>query len=291
MSLPPGARTEPPTRGLLLAVLAVVAFSTSPILARWAANDLSAYEVTTGRLLIAGVVIGGVAWVRREPLPPRDAWLRYVGYGLVAALHFVCYIAALNFTTIAHALAITYTAPVFVALLAGRALGERLTARQWMGIGVAVLGVAVLAGFEPTMTPRMWIGDLLALGSAVCFALYSIAGRSQRDRTGLFAYAATVYTLAGLWLLPVAVAVASPAGYTPIAVGSVVALGLVPLAVGHTLYNAALRRTRATTVNLIATQEVTGGILLGIALLGEMPTLTSWWGVGITLLGIALVIR
>ena len=84
---------------------------------------------------------------------------------------------------------------------------------------------------------------------------------------------------------------ASPVGYTLTAVGSVVALGLVPLAVGHTLYNAALRRTRATTVNLIATQEVTGGILLGIALLGEMPTFTSWWGVGITLLGIALVIR
>ncbi len=290
MSPQPAAQSQSETRGLYFVALAVLFFSTSPVLTRWAAESLSAFEITTGRMLTAGLLVLAIARVRREPLPPAHDWPRFIGFGLVAALHFGCYIASLNYTTIAHSLAITYTAPIFVALFSVWFLNEGMDRRKWAGILVAVFGVAILAGFEPEFTPRMAIGDLIALGSAVCFGLYSVAGRSQRDRYGLFAYAGSVYTLAGLWLLPLAWFNLSPNGYTPTAVASILALGLLPLALGHTLYNAAVRRTSATVVNLIATQEVTGGILLGILFLGEFPTPTSLVGVAITLLGIVLVI-
>jgi len=39
--------------------------------------------------------------------------------------------------------------------------------------------------------------------------------------------------------------------------------------------NAALCRTHATYVHLIATQEVTGGIILGYLLLAEVPSFNS----------------
>ena len=54
------------------------------------------------------------------------------------------------------------------------------------------------------MDGRMLLGDLLALGSAITFGLYSVAGRSQRERYGLFTYTGTVYGLAALWALPAA---------------------------------------------------------------------------------------
>jgi drug/metabolite transporter (DMT)-like permease len=278
-------------RGVGFAALAVLTFSTSPIFTRWAATTLTAYEITAGRMLTAGVVVLALAAWQRQPLPPLGDWQRFAAFGLVAALHFGFYIAALAYTSIAHALAVTYTAPLFVALFSAWFLGETLNRRQWLGALIAVAGVAVLAGFEPAFSRRMALGDLLALGSAICFGLYSVAGRSQRGRYGLFAYAGSVYAVAGLWLLPVAAANFSPGGYTPVAIWSVLALGLLPLALGHTLYNAALRLTRATTVNLIATQEVTGGILLGMLLLGEFPTPVTLLGVVITLAGIVLVIR
>ena len=41
---------------------------------------------------------------------------------------------------------------------------------------------------------------------------------------------------------------------------------------------------------MIATQEVTGGIILGIFLLGEIPSVTAIVGVGVTLVGIAGVL-
>jgi drug/metabolite transporter (DMT)-like permease len=56
------------------------------------------------------------------------------------------------------------------------------------------------------------------------------------------------------------------------------------------MYNAALRRTHATTVNLIATQEVTGGVLLGMLLLNQVPQPNEIVGAAITLVGIAIVL-
>ena len=44
-----------------------------------------------------------------------------------------------------------YTAPVWVALLSRFVLGEPLPPRKWLGIVAAVLGVAVLSGFEPLL--------------------------------------------------------------------------------------------------------------------------------------------
>lgn len=277
-------------RGIGLVALAVLLFSTSPVLIRWAAHSLTSYEIVAGRLLVAALLVGGLALARRERLPARQDWGRFALYGLVTALHFALYIASLQYTTIAHALALVYTAPIFVAIFSWLVLKETLTLRKWIGIGVAVAGVAVLAGFEPTLTPRMLIGDGLAVGSALCFGIYSVAGRSQRDRYSLIAYAGTVYAAGALWLLPVAGWNFSPGGYGWPALLSVIALGALPLALGHTLYNAALRRVSATVVNLVATQEVTGGVVLGILLLQEIPTVTTLVGALVTLAGIVLVV-
>ena len=277
-------------RGAWLAVLAVFFFATSPVLVRLA-DPLSPYEKTAGRLAMAALGLLLVMRVRREPfrLTRRDLPL-FLGIGLIAALHFVAYVASLNFTTIAHSLAIVYTAPIFVALFSAWFLHEPIRPRQWLGVLVAVLGVAILAGFEPNWSARMAVGDLLALLSAVMFGLYSVAGRKQRTSYPLFTYAVAVYGLAALWVLPAAAANFTPAGYTLAPLLAVLALGIIPLGIGHTLYNAALRRTHATTANLIATQEVTLGILLGALILGEMPKLNEMAGVLVTLVGIALVL-
>jgi len=276
--------------GLLLVGIAVFFFSTSPVLVRWAAESLTAYEIAAGRLLLAGLLVLGVGLLRGNARPVMSQLPVLLIVGLVAAVHFGAYIASLNFTTIAHSLALVYTAPVFSALLSWWVLGETLRPRQWLGIGIAVVGVAIMAGFEPQFDARMLIGDALALLSAVTFAIYSIAGRRQRHQMSLLVYAGAVYLMGGLWLAPLAAINFSVGGYTPLAVVSIVALAVIPLGLGHTLYNAALRRMRATSVNLIATQEVTGGILLGILLLGEVPNLITLGGIAVTLVGIILVL-
>jgi drug/metabolite transporter (DMT)-like permease len=277
-------------RGLLYAALAVFFFSTSPVLIRWA-DPLSPYEKTAGRLAVAAIAVFLFLRLRGERLDvTRSDGRKFLLFGLIAALHFLFYIASLSFTTIAHSLAIVYTAPIFVTLSSAWFLKESIPPRKWAGVLVAVAGVAVLAGFEPRWNRQMAIGDLLALGSAVMFGFYSVAGRGQRARYSLLGYATAVYGMAALWCLPAAALSFTPEAYRPGPLLAVVALGIFPLGLGHTLYNAALRRTHATYVNLVATQEVTGGILLGVLLLGEVPQPNEIIGAIVTLAGIALVV-
>ena len=277
--------------GVMLAVMAVCLFSTSPVLVAWGA-PLSSFQLTAGRLGIGAAAVWGMAWLVGQPLFPRRADIpRFAGFGLAAALHFLCYVASLSFTTIAQSLAIVYTAPIFVTIFSALFLDEPIDRRKWIGAIITVTGIAVMVGFEAQMNARMLFGDALALVSAVTFGVYSVAGRSQRRRYPLFTYAGTVYALAALWVLPAALLTSTPSGVTPRSVMAVLALGLLPLATGHTLYNAALRRTHATTVNLIATQEVTGGVLLGSLLLGQAPQPNEVAGIVIALAGIALVLR
>src|SRR4051794_4862770 len=107
-------------RGVLLALGAVLFFSTSPVLALWA-DPLSPVVKAGGRLVVAALALGLALTLERrhgasspDPAPggavaspaPRTRQatiLRFAGYGLIAALHFLCYIAALSFTSPAHA--------------------------------------------------------------------------------------------------------------------------------------------------------------------------------------------
>ena len=276
-------------RGLLYVGLAVGMFATSPVLIR-IASPVSSFEITFWRMALAAPTVLALSYVLRQPiLWPLGDFKRFALYGLVAALHFLLYIASLSFTTIAHSLAIVYTAPIFIAVFSAVFLGEHIARRKYAGIAIAVVGVAILAGFEPQITLRILFGDLLALGSAICFGFYSVFVRSQRHHYPLLTYAFAVYACAALWLLPVAAASFRPI-YSLQSIAAIIILGVFPLGIGHTLYNAAIRKVHAAYANLIATQEVTGGIILGLLVLGETPSLNSLAGALIALIGIIIVL-
>lgn len=291
-------------KGLLYVALGVGLFSTTPVLIVWA-DPMDPLVKTWSRMTVAAIAVSLAAWLfLRNKAPaatnePTDAprsrnTLRFLAYGLIAALHFLFYIASLSYTTAAHSLSIVYTAPIFVTLLSALLLKEHMRRTQWMGVGISVLGISILAGLEPTMTWSMALGDTLALLSAITFGFYSVAGRYERSRYPLLVYASRVYGAAAIWLLPAALTAipSMPAeawGWKQI--GSIVALGIGPLAIGHTLYNASLRRVHATYVNIIASQEVTGGIILSVLLLSQVPSANSLVGALVTLVGIALVLK
>ena len=280
--------------GLLYVCVAVAFFSTSAVFVRWSA-PFSSIEIVFWRLAIAATLVGLLGLITRTPLRiKRQELPRFLFYGLITALHFIFYTAALSFTTIAHGLALVYTSPIFVTVFSALFLQESLPRRKYLGIGVVVVGVAIMAGFQPHYTSCnlsgtgqcMALGDGLAVLSAICLAIYSVAGRSERDRHPLFRYTLNVYGLAALWLLPATLFLAFRHSYPLTAVAAVGALGIFPLGLGHTLYNAAIRKVHATYASLIATQEVTGGIILGIFLVGEIPSPLTILGVLITLIGI-----
>lgn len=276
--------------GILYVALAVTFFSTTPVLIRWA-SDLSPFVVTCLRMLVGSGTVLLFALARgQRPHIPRVDWPRFAAWGLVAALHFAFYIGSLEYTTVAHSLALVYTSPVWVSLFSWLVLKEPLPARKWIGILITLAGMGILSGFDPAWTARTLIGDAMALGSAITFGIYSVTGRKQRARYPLWTYTSGVYGAAGLWLLPLAILTYQSPARIGLPLLSIVILGVFPLGIGHTLYNAALRRTHPTLVNIIATQEVTGGVLLSWWLLKEVPSIHAIIGALVMLAGVVQVV-
>lgn len=295
------ATAEPAARerraGTFLALAAVGCFITAPAFVLTADSAFSPLEIAFWRVAIGAVFVGALGLATRTAMRLRPGeWRRFVAYGLALALHLIGYVGSFTYTTIANAESITYSSTIMLAVLSAVVLRERLNAVAIAGLVVTVTGIAVLTGFQPQVgvcdIPARHcalLGDGLALVAAIFAAVYSLAGRVEREWHPLFRYTFYVYGFAALWQLPLAVTLAVRHTAPPGAVLALVGLGLVPTGVGHTLYNAAVRRVSATLVNLLSTQEITGGVILGALFFHQIPTALTLIGVLVTISGIILV--
>ncbi|MGB4148015.1 MAG: DMT family transporter [Tepidanaerobacteraceae bacterium] len=276
-------------RGLILVIIGTLCCSTSPVITRFVV-DLPSGQIAFFRLLFSAFFIFVLAKVSKSRLviDSKDI-IKFLYYGLVTALHFLLYIASLKYTTIAHALCIVYTSPVIIAILSALWFKEPLPGHKYVGIFVVILGIVILASFEPLLTREMIIGDILAFGSAICLSLYSIAGRKERNRYELLQYVFWVYLLASIFLLPVALSnFTVPKTFKHWIF--LLLLALIPNTLGHTLYNAGLRYTHAAYANLILTQEITLGTLLGYIFLREPVGKNAIIGIAVMIFGIYQVL-
>jgi len=298
--------------GTLQAVAATAFFATAAVLVRMV-DGLPPTYIAAVRLGLAAGVMALFAIISKVSLRIQGRELGQLALvGAIAAAHFTLYIQALNLTTIAHTLLLVNLSPVLVAVYGHLTGDHRLKPSQYGGVLAAIGGVAVMVGFQAVASPEILMGDALALGSGLAYAVYSLMGRGLREEYSLPKYAFWVYLSAGALLLPLGLwrlvgvgevgGLAGVAGTAAASFGMamtltrdnllpLVLLGLLPTAFGHTLYNAALRRIQATYANLIATQEVTGGIILGFLVLGEEPTVITVLGAALALLGIYWVLR
>jgi drug/metabolite transporter (DMT)-like permease len=185
------------------------------------------------------------------------------------------------------------TQPVIVALVSAAWLGERPAGRQWVGIAMAVLGAAVVAGPDlsaPVGASRAaLLGDALALLGAGAAALYFVAGRRLRATLDLWPYVALVYGACFVVLLLLAAALrVRIAPQPPRELTIFAGLALGPMLIGHTGGNWALRYLPAYVVNVALLGEALGATLLAAALPGirEVPPLTTLGGGALILAGI-----
>lgn len=118
-------------------------------------------------------------------------WMGLLGF-LGAYLYYVLLYGAFARTTAAEGFILAYTWPILVSLLAVLLLGEKLTGRKALGIGISFFGVLVIVtqGKIVSVAFTSLTGDLLALAGAFVFALFSVLGKRARyDPT----VSATVY--------------------------------------------------------------------------------------------------
>ena len=156
-----------------------------------------------GLPLIAAVLF----WARQPWRIPRRHWRELLWLTVTNMLvwHVVA-ILAVRVLSSGRAAILGYTMPIFSVLWGLAFFGQRLTARHWLGVSAAALGVALLLWNEFGRMAGQPLGALGMLGAAACWAL----GTQQLRRTRIdvptltIAFWMTVLTTIAMTLLCVA---------------------------------------------------------------------------------------
>ncbi len=286
-----GGSVRPPARVLGLLGLGVVSVAFSSILIRIA--DAPPLAVALYRNVVAAAILLPIAVVRHpdelRSLSRRE-WVTALVAGALLAAHFALWIPSLAYTTVAASTVLVTTQPVWVVLF-GRILGERVSRRGLLGIGLALAGAVLISGGDFGVSARAAFGDLLALGGAVAAAGYFLAGRRLRQRVSLATYTGIAYsTTAAILAVAVAVSGTPFLGYEARVLGLFLLMALVPQIGGHTVFNYVLGHVETAVVAIAVTGEPVVATILALAFFGETPSWAALVGGALILGGIYVTI-
>ncbi|HYY97765.1 MAG TPA: EamA family transporter, partial [Pyrinomonadaceae bacterium] len=169
------AETSPHARGAVPPVLfvlgAALLWSTGGLFIK--STSLGALELSFGRSLLAALVVAVLT--RREGF--RLNFLTLVAAVLYAAL-LVLFVVANKLTTAANAIFLQYTAPVYVLVLEPLVFKEPFRRGDLLTVAACVAGMSLF--FVGRLRPEDVAGNLTALASGLCFALFLLLLRHQR---------------------------------------------------------------------------------------------------------------
>jgi drug/metabolite transporter (DMT)-like permease len=289
---PAWAVTRPAGRDVTLMAIAIVGVSFSGPLTAMVATSFLA--IAFWRNAAGAAVLLPVLLLRERAtlhgLRARQL-ISSVVAGLFLAAHFAAWLPSLSMTSVAASTALVTTTPIWTAL-AARCSGVHLPARVWWGLGLAVLGAALIAGVDVTVSWEALAGDGLALLGAVCAGGYMLAGARARQRLSTSAYAVVCYSTCAVTLAIAAVVAGIPlAGFSARDWWLIAAITFCAQLLGHTLLNLVLSSVGPTVVGLAILLEVPGALLVALVLLQQVPPLLAVPGMVAVVIGVALVVR
>lgn len=252
-----------------------------------ALTEIAPWTLRAGGMSIAGLTLVAMALISGQSLAvPRRQWLRLAVAGFLSTAAFNVLLAFAQLaTSTSRAAILTFTMPIWVALLARFVLGERLDRRRLVGIGLGAGGLACL-GLPLMAGGGLSIGLLYALIASVSWALGTIVTKRWPVAAPPVSIAAWQLLLGGVvagagMLVFEGVPVPKPLEARTMAALAFHVLGAQ--AVAYTLWFTVIARLPAGIAAIGTLMVPAVGVLGSVALLGERPTPSDW-------LGLALVI-
>ena len=166
---------------------AVIAVAASAVLNSTAGLIVRQVEVASEWQIIAwrgiGVIVGlSFIFCIQERGRILASCRQLSGWLLLGALFqsvaSICYIHALQNTTVANALFVLSAAPLATAVLAKIFLDERVSRGTWVAMFVALIGIVVMVG--DGVVSGTGFGNLMALGAMFCFSAFVVVLRRGR---------------------------------------------------------------------------------------------------------------
>ena len=238
---------------------------------------LSASDITLIRSIFACVALFAFLKISRNKITlnsKRDYGVA-IGLGVLMALHWVTYFAAMQYAGVSVGMIALFTFPVITVLIEPFFERVRLVWQDIVSTLTVIVGVYLIVP-ENTLENDITLGVLIGIASAVLYSFRNLIHRKHfKQYSGAQAMA---------WQTLIIAIVMLPVGSANILNASTNAwlmlllLGTVFTALPHALIAASLRHLRAKTFSLIACMQPLYGVFLAIILLNEKPGWTTLLG-------------
>ena len=265
-------------RGVVLIMCAVFMFSAMDTLAKHVLQTYPMSGLMWARYMVHATVMAVLLWPRMGAQLLRTArpGLQILR-GLLLVMSTVFFYFALRYMPLAEAAAISFVGPVLTTLLAGPMLGDRVTARQWVAVGLGFAGVLVI------MRPGGGVLSLPAvfpLATAILFSVYQIITRKLSGRehpyTTLF-YTALVGAIATSFVAPL-----NWVTPTWVQAALMVCIGVLG-GTGHLLLIRAMEHASPSTLAPYVYSQLVWSTLLAYLAFGDFPQT-------VTLIGMLVIV-
>ena len=210
-------------------------------------------------------------------------------------LYYVTSNLALYYASASQGALVQSAIPAVTAVLAALVLKERLARRQWVGIGLSVLGVLLVAAAAPASNEgrNPLLGAALMAGAVLVWAVYTVLAKqaAQADPFLLTAYSAVLGTLC---LAPIALF--ELRGQPLPALGAadwlrLAYLGTLSSAFGYFLYNRSLAQLDAGQTASFVNLLPIAGVAIAVIFLGEHVLPLQLVGGAVVLAGVWITTR
>lgn len=211
--------------------------------------------------------------------------------GMLIGIHWIFLFEAYRNTTVAVATLCYYLAPVFVIIASPFVLKEKLTFKQIVCIGVALIGMIFVSGiFEKGGTENLQLkGIFFGIGAAIIYAVVILLNKHLKK---ISSYTMTIMQLG------IAAAVLAPYTLLTQNTGSLTfnfttlillgIIGIINTGITYTLYFSAIQELKAHTIAIFSYIDPIVAILLSTLILREKPDVFTVIG-GIMILGSTLI--
>jgi drug/metabolite transporter (DMT)-like permease len=270
---------------ILMAVLAAT-WGASYLFIKVGLRDLDAAQVVFSRTALAALVLLPVA-LRTGAIPlllERKAVV--VGIALIqVVVPFLLISVGEAHVDSALAGILVASAPIFTALLAMRFdHAERSSGWGAAGVGVGILGVALLFGVDLSGDGTALLAGLGILGAGLCYAAGGMLIKAKMTGVAPAAVAASTMVVSAVVTLPLAL-VHPPTSLGLDAAASMLALGVLGTGLAFLIFYTLIADLGPRRASLVAYLAPGFAVVYGAALLDERITVATIGGLALILLG------
>lgn len=239
-------------------------------------DDIPSGQTIFVRGLLSMALVALIAWrIGRLELLKTANWRSHALRSLSGTMSMFCLFVALTMIPLADVTAITFTAPLFLTVLAMLFLGERIHAFRWTALGIGFLGVVIMMGPHLSFTHGSSLGALVALSAALFSAIAMTFLRSMSR--GEHALTITFYFSLTFTLCSMVTAVKGWPAPTPTQWSLILAAGLFGV-LGQLLMTYSYRYAQASTIAPLDYTSLIIAVILGFLIFAEVPHTSMWIG-------------